>query len=158
MNERDQNAQASVLDRLIDSEPGVSHEPVQFRLQSVREAKASVIRDLENLLNTRKSPEEPPRDFRYLQDSLLVYGLRDFSALNPGSAATRQQMRKEIERMISQFEPRLRNVAVRLEAETGNDRVLHFRISAILIVEPLSEPVTFDTVLDVNRAQFKVAS
>jgi type VI secretion system protein ImpF len=47
---------------------------------------------------------------------------------------------------------------VRLEAETANDRVLHFRISAILIVEPLSEPVTFDTVLDVNRAQFKVAS
>lgn len=158
MNERDQNAQASVLDRLIDSEPGVSHEPVQFRLQDIRAAKASVIRDLENLLNTRKSSEEPPRDFRHLQDSLLVYGLRDFSALNPGSAATRQQMRKEIERMISQFEPRLRNVVVRLETETANDRVLHFRISAILIVEPLSEPVTFDTVLDVNRAQFKVAS
>jgi len=158
MNERDQNAQASVLDRLIDSDPGVSHEPVQFRLQDVREVKASVIRDLENLLNTKRSHEEPPRDFRHLQDSLLVYGLRDFTALNPRSAATRQQLRVEIEQMISRFEPRLRNVVVHLEVDTGNERVLRFRISAILIVEPISEPVTFDTVLDVNRAQFQVAS
>jgi type VI secretion system protein ImpF len=63
----------------------------------------------------------------------------------------------EIERMISQFEPRLRNVVVQLDVDAGNERVLRFRISGILIVEPLSEPVTFDTVLDVNRAQFKVA-
>jgi type VI secretion system protein ImpF len=157
MNERDQNAQASVLDRLIDSEPGVSHEPVQFRLQGVREVKASVIRDLENLLNTRRPPEDLPRDFRHVQNSLLAYGLRDFTASNPRSAATRQQLRVEIERMISQFEPRLRNVVVQLDVDAGNERVLRFRISGILIVEPLSEPVTFDTVLDVNRAQFKVA-
>jgi type VI secretion system protein ImpF len=147
-----------VLDRLIDSEPGVSHEPVQFRLQDVRAAKASVIRDLENLLNTRGPAEDLSRDYPNVRNSLLVYGLKDFSVLNPRSTATRQQMRKEIERMISQFEPRLRNVTVHLEAETGNERILHFRISGILIVEPLSEPVTFDTVLDVNRAQFKVAS
>ena len=158
MNERDQNAQASVLDRLLDSDPGVSQEPVQFRLQSVREVKASVIRDIENLLNTRKSPEEPPRDFRHLQDSLLVYGLRDFTALNPRSAATRQLLRAEIETMISRFEPRLRNVAVHLETDAGNERVLRFRISGILIVEPLSEPVTFDTILDVSRVQFRVES
>lgn len=158
MNERDQNAQASVLDRLLDSDPGVSQEPVQFRLQSVREVKASVVRDLENLLNTRRPPEEPPRDFRHLQDSLLVYGLRDFTALNPRSAATRQLLRAEIETMIARFEPRLRNVAVHLEVDAANERILRFRISGILIVEPLSEPVTFDTVLDVNRVQFRFES
>lgn len=158
MNERDQNARASLLDRLIDSDPGVSHEPVQFRLQSVREVKASVIRDLENLLNTRRPPDELPPDFRHIQDSLLVYGLKDFTALNPRSTATRQLLRTEIEKMIARFEPRLRNVAVHLEVDAGNERILRFRISGILMVEPLSEPVTFDTVLDVNRVQFKVAT
>ena len=157
MNERDPNAQASLLDRLIDSEPGVSHEPVQFRLQDVRQAKASVIRDLENLLNTRRPPEDFSRDYPYVRNSLLVYGLKDFSASNHRSVATLQRLSTEIERMISQFEPRLHNVAVTLDVDVGNERVLHFRISGTLIVEPLSEPVTFDTVLDMNRAQFKVS-
>jgi len=158
MNEREQNAQASLLDRLIDLEPGVSHEPVQFRLQGVREIKASVVRDLENLLNTKRAPEEPARKFRQARNSMLLYGLRDFTARNPRSVATRQQLREEIEKMVSQFEPRLRDVAVHLDAEVGNERVLRFRISGVLVVEPLSEPVTFDTVLDMKSAQFQVAS
>jgi type VI secretion system protein ImpF len=157
MNESDRNAQASVLDRLIDSEPGVSHEPVQFRLQDIRQAKASVIRDLENLLNTRRPPEDLSRDYPNVRKSLLVYGLKDFSVSNHRSVATLQRLSTEIERLISQFEPRLRNVAVTLDVDAGNERVLRFRISGTLIVEPLSEPVTFDTVLDMNRAQFKVS-
>ena len=158
MSETGRNAQASILDRLIDSDPGVSHEPVQFRLQDIRQVKASVVRDLENLLNTKRPVEDPPDAFRNLRDSLYVYGLKDFTAQNPKAGTVRQQLRLDIERTISRFEPRLRNVIVHLEAEGERDRTLRFRISAMLVVEPLSEPVSFDTVLDVNKAQFKVAS
>jgi len=112
--------------------------------------------DLENLLNTKWLVAEPPGAFRNLRESLWLYGLRDFSADNPKAPAVRQQLRREIERTISRFEPRLRSVSVQLDAESEKERTLRFRISAMLIVEPLSEPVTFDTVLDVNRAQFKV--
>jgi type VI secretion system protein ImpF len=157
VREDDRNAQASVLDRLIDLDPGVSSEPVQFRLQDVRQLKASVVRDLENLFNTRRSPEEPPDSMGGLKESMFVYGLKDFSTLNPKAPATRQQIRTEIERMIRRFEPRLRNVSIQVDPDGESGRVLRFRISAILSVEPLSEPVTFDTVLDVNRAQFQVA-
>lgn len=158
MSETRRNAQASILDRLIDLEPEVSQEPVQFRLQDLRQVKASVVRDLENLLNTKRPVEDPPDAFRNLRDSLLVYGLKDFTAHNPKALAVRHQLRLEIERTISRFEPRLRNVAVQLETDGEKERSLRFRISAVLIVEPLAEPVTFDTVLDVNKAQFKVAS
>jgi type VI secretion system protein ImpF len=157
MSQPRRNARASILDRLLDLEPDVSREPVQLRLQDVRQVKAAVIRDLENLLNTKRPYGDPPDGFRNLRDSLFVYGLRDFTALNPKATAVRQQLRLEIERTVSRFEPRLRSVVVHLEAEGENERALRFRISAMLVVEPLSEPVTFDTVLDVNRAQFKVA-
>jgi type VI secretion system protein ImpF len=156
MSDPGRNAQASILDRLIDLDPDVSRESVPFRLQDIRQVKASVVRDLENLLNTKRPIAEPPGALRYLRDSLWLYGLRDFTADNPKAPAVRQQLRREIERTISRFEPRLRSVGVQLDAESEKERTLRFRISAMLIVEPLSEPVTFDTVLDVHRAQFKV--
>jgi type VI secretion system protein ImpF len=158
MNETRRNAQASILDRLIDLDPEVAKEPVQFRLQDLRQVKASVVRDLEHLLNTRRPFDDPPEAFRNLRDSLFMYGLSDFTGHNPKASSVRQQLRLQIERTISRFEPRLRNVVVRLEADAETERTLRFRISAVLIVEPLSEPVTFDTVLDMNRVQFKVAA
>jgi type VI secretion system protein ImpF len=115
-----------------------------------------VVRDLRTL-NTKRIFEDPPDAFRNLRDSLFVYGLKDFSAHNPKAGTVRHQLRLEIERAISRFEPRLRNVVVQLETDGEKERSLRFRISAVLIVEPLAEPVTFDTVLDVNKAQFKVA-
>lgn len=53
MKENQQNIQSSLLDRLIDNEPGTSHEPVQYRLTTFRQVKRRVGRDLENLLNTK---------------------------------------------------------------------------------------------------------
>ncbi len=48
----------SVIDRLIDQEPERKLEPPLSRAQSVRDLKAAVRRDLEWLLNTRKTIEE----------------------------------------------------------------------------------------------------
>jgi len=58
--EKKTNLQASILDRLVDRDPGVSHEPVQQRLLSVGQVKAWVLRDLELLLNTRRDIRVPP--------------------------------------------------------------------------------------------------
>ena len=152
-----QNVQASILDRLVDNEPGVSHEPVQYRLLSIREIKASVIRDLENLLNTRRQILSPPAGCREVNNSVFVYGLGDFTAQNPKSVPVRQHLRHEIEKTISRFEPRLRNVTVHLETPTENERNLRFRINGLLFVEPVAEPVTFDTYFDVNRGQYVIS-
>jgi type VI secretion system protein ImpF len=84
MNENRQNIQASILDRLIDLEPGVSREPVQYRLLTVGRAKASVARDLENLLNTKRSVLAPPAAYREVNNSVFVYGLQEFPGSNPG--------------------------------------------------------------------------
>ncbi|MCJ7495435.1 MAG: type VI secretion system baseplate subunit TssE [Deltaproteobacteria bacterium] len=158
MNEKQQNLQASILDRLIDLEPGVSREPVQYRFLSIGQAKTSVARDLENLLNTKRSVLVPPIGCREVNSSLFVYGLQDFTSQNPKSSMVRQQLRQQIERVISRFEPRLKNVKVNLEMSTQSERNLRFRISALLVVDPVSEPVTFDTYLDVTLGAYAVSA
>lgn len=145
------------MDRLVDNEPRVSHEPVQYRLLSIAQLKASVIRDIENLLNTRRQILSPPVEYREVNNSLFVYGLRDFTAQNPRSVPVRQQLRQDVEKTISQFEPRLKNVIVHLEAPTEKERHLRFRINGLLVVEPVAEPVTFDTYFDINRGEYVIS-
>ena len=157
MNENRQNIQASILDRLIDLEPGVSREPVQYRLLTIGRAKASVVRDLENLLNTKRSVLAPPAAYREVNNSVFVYGLQDFTSQNPRSPMVRQQLRQQIERIISRFEPRLKNVKVNLEMAAQNERNLRFRITALLVADPVSEPVTFDTYFDVSRGEYVIS-
>ena len=46
MKEKQENIQASILDRLIDREPQLSRESAQYRLLNLNQMKAAVIRDL----------------------------------------------------------------------------------------------------------------
>lgn len=59
-----ENIQASVLDRLLDNDPKVSRETVQHRLVDVGRIKSALVRDLENLLDTRRSIIDPPAGCR----------------------------------------------------------------------------------------------
>lgn len=151
-----QNLKASLLDRLVDHEPGISHEPVRFRFANIGQIKASVVRDLENLLNTKRQILLPPAAYKEVNNSLFVYGLQDFTSQNPRSPSVRQQLRRDIEKTVARFEPRLRNVTVKLETPTLGDRNLRFRITGLLVVEPLAEPVTFDTYFDVSRGEYVI--
>jgi len=151
------NLRACILDRLVDLEPGVSHEPVQSSLPSMGQIKASLVRDIEKLLNTKRQIFAPPSGYRELNNSLFVYGLRDFTAQNPRSPSVRQQLRQDIEKTVARFEPRLKNLTVQLETATQHDRNFRFRIIGVLVVEPIREPVSFDTYFDVNRGEYRVS-
>jgi len=69
----------------------------------------------------------------------------------------RHQLRQEIEKTITRFEPRIRNVVVRIEAPTQDERNLRFKITGLLLVDPVAEPITFDTYFDVNRGEYLIA-
>ena len=157
MNRDHQILQTSILDRLIDEEPGVSREPAQHRTFTIGQVKAAVTRDLENMLNTRRNIQVPPATFEELNNSLFVYGVRDYTAQNPRSPAAKQQLRLDIEQTLRRFEPRLRNVTVQMESATASERNLRFRISAVLVADPVTEPVTFDTFFDANRGEYMIA-
>jgi len=157
MKPNQQNLKASILDRLVDNEPQISHEPIHYRLVSIGQIKASVIRDLENLLNTKRQIMLPPAAYKQVNSSFFVYGLRDYTAQNPASPSVRQQLRRDIEKTISRFEPRLRNASVQVETPTERDRNLRFRITALLVVEPVAEPVSFDTYFDIGKREYVIS-
>lgn len=157
MKQTHQNLRASILDRLIDHEPAIFHERVQYCLVSIGQIMDSVIRDLENLLNTRRQILILPVEYSQVNDSLFVYGLQDFTSKNPGSPFVKQRLRQDIEKTISRFEPRLKNVSVHLETTAQNKRNLRFRIKGLLVVEPVAEPVTFDTYFDVNKGEYIIS-
>ena len=157
MGHNSSNIQASLLDRLVDDEPGITHEPVQYRLVSIKQIKNSVIRDLENLLNTRRYILIPSAALKNLNSSLFVYGLKDFTAENPNSPFVRQRLRRDIEKTIMRFEPRLRNVTVHFETRSSAERTLRFRISGLLVLDFEKEPVVFDTYFDANRGEYFIS-
>ena len=147
----------SVLDRLLDDDPGVSVEAPQTSPQQLRELRRSVSRDLENLLNTRWRCSVWPPDLEQLNDSLVNYGIPDFTSSGLNAAEEPDVLLRAIEAAIRHFEPRLQDVRIRpIERQNELDRTLQFRIDAILHVEPLSEPVRFDSTLQPATGQFLV--
>ena len=151
------NLHASILDRLVDHDPGVSSEPVQHRFLDIRQIKASVIRDLENLLNTRRNILSPGPEYHQLNSSLFVYGLGDFTAKNPRSPSVHNRLRTDVEKAIARFEPRLKNVKVQIDVEGDKQSNVRFHINALLVVEPEVEPVSFDTYFDTNRGEYVIS-
>jgi len=147
----------SIFDRLIDLNPGVSEEFDMSRSQLLRELRESVRRDLENLLNTRLPCHEFSDDLDQLEFSAINYGIPDFSGNNLASDNEKEKFRKLLERAISFFEPRFKSVHVELvEANNEYDRTLHFRIDALLNVQPAVKPIVFDSSLVLVTQNFRV--
>jgi type VI secretion system protein ImpF len=63
---------------------------------------------------------------------------------------------QEIKNKIQQFEPRLKNVIVTIEAPAEGERTVRFKIAGLLILDPLVEPVTFDTYFDITRGNYSI--
>ena len=141
----------SLLDRLIDREPNNQVEALLSRAQSVRQLKGGVRRDLEWLLNTRAIAEAPDDALEAVNRSAYVYGLPDLSALSMANPADSNKLLSQIKRTITLFEKRLVNVQVSIvETEDSAKKDVHLRIDAMLRMDPVPEPVFFDTVIELK--------
>jgi len=140
---------SSLLDRLLDREPGNNREVPRSRHQVLRELKSAVRRDLENLLNTRLRFVTWPSHLTELERSLVNYGIPDVAAASLGNARHREAFRRTLEEVIRRFEPRFKTVSITLlEPEELADRMLKFRIDALLEVQPAPEPVVFHSAVE----------
>jgi type VI secretion system protein ImpF len=155
MAEQKQYIQLSVFDRL---DSAWDYGILGGRVPDTQIVKNAVLRDVENLLNTRRSIIEPPPACRYLNDSMFVYGLEDFVAKNPKNPAVRKALKKSIEATIDKFEPRLRRVSVEFNDQEGNEQNLCFAVRATLYADPIHEPIYFDTWFSVNRGEYRIKS
>ncbi len=150
--------QHSFWDRLTDPDlvrgPGVA----AAARGEVERVKDEVRRDLEWLLNSRRPPVELPEGLTGLSKSLMTYGLPDVTGLSMGNTDDRERLQKTIETVVRDFEPRLFSVVVQFNLH-DQDRfraALHYRIEAMLRLDPVPEPIAFDTMLDLGSRAFVV--
>ena len=141
----------SVLDRLLDDDPDHTRDPPVTREEALRRVLQAVRRDLEWLLGTRLTwVDEALLGAEHASRSVATFGLQDFSHENVGNTDAQQRLKRAIEKAIAIFEPRLTQVVVTPEGSDPKQRAVRFRIDAVLQVEPIREPVTFDTVMELN--------
>lgn len=148
----------SVLDRLFDPNPEEAADPPITRGESLRRMKVTLKRDMEWLLNTRRSPvmEELDDDPGELKRSLLNFGLPDISSMSVQSGKDHNRILRQMEEAIQYFEPRLKNVRVTLQPVNKSSRMLRFVIEALLMIDPAPEQVRFDTVVELTSGDIEV--
>lgn len=146
-----------LLEKLFDDAPREPGHGI-FKRLSLEEFKESVARDVEALLNSRfVMDEEALRNYPHCQRSLATYGLNDFSGRSLASSPDRAFICRALELAIARHEPRLTQVRVSLDPDQRSTGALRFSISAMLVVHPSREPVSFDALLQPTTLQYSVS-
>ena len=92
-----------------------------------------------------------------LSQSLVNYGIPEFTGRSISSNRAREDFRRAIEDAIRNFEPRFKKVAVKLlDNAEPLDRTLRLRIDALMYCSPAPEPVVFDTMLEPSTGSYEV--
>ena len=157
--ELERTVQASVLDRLTDDDPRASTDPRMSYAESLRAFKASVQRDLEWLLNTRRTADADLGALEEVRKSLYTFGMPDITSMSRDSLPARTQLLQQVEETLAMFEPRLGQVRISMVEVDGelHRRELRFVVEATLRLDPTPEQVMFDTVLHFSSGQIDVA-
>ncbi len=147
----------SIFDRLLDYNPSSNTEGQVSRGQVIKELRESVRRDLEFLLNSRRPCISLPKKWQQLEDTVINYGIPDYTGVNLDVDDERVKFASLIERIILKNETRLKSVKITVIDESESmDRTFHFRIDGILKVEPAVKPVVFDSIMEPVSRTFEV--
>jgi type VI secretion system protein ImpF len=159
MAEYDANAplRLPLLDRLLDDEPRVKTEVPMTRTASLAKLKIAVRRDLESLLNTRRTPDIIPEESVEILRSVYCYGLPDITSLPSNFLYERTKLLQAIETAVKTFEGRLDGVRVSLVPVAGVARVLRFAIDGMLRIDPLPEHVVYDASMELTSLEVQIS-
>jgi type VI secretion system protein ImpF len=143
--------QQSVLDRLVGGGESMHWEA------SLEQLKSALRRDLEWLLNTRRTIVPLPEDAEELPSSVFNFGLPDLTSMSKDDPETRHRLLRYVEEAVGRFEPRLTDVRVSIMLDESRERrELHFMIEGLLRRDPVPEEVAFDTVLRIVTGEIEV--
>ncbi len=133
--------------RLTDANPQIQEESPPLRVLSKEDTKASIIEELQNLLNT--SIPIPIEKYQLImqtpeaQGYPELYGLPDFSNVDPTNQSSWPFYEELIQQTITYYEPRLKDVKVKIISFARNTQTLTASISGSLILGSVIEPFTF---------------
>ncbi|MBI4893674.1 MAG: type VI secretion system baseplate subunit TssE [Acidobacteria bacterium] len=145
-----------LLDRLSDDAPRIDRDAAPDRLQTLRQLKASLRRDIEWLFNSKARLDPIPEQYFELRHSIAAYGLPDLT----GRALSIQREQADVamlmEELLHLFEPRLRPVNVYPSGGGGVLSKVRFQIAGILRVDPAPEHIVFDSSFDPSVSYYRV--
>jgi type VI secretion system protein ImpF len=146
-----------LLDRLLDEEPKIKTEAPMTRSASLARLKTAVRRDLENLLNTRRTPDSIPEGSVEILRSVYYYGLPDITSMPSNFLYEQTKLLQSIETAVKTFEGRLDGVKVSLVPVAGQSRVLRFVIDGMLRIDPLPEHVVYDASIELTSLEVSIS-
>lgn len=149
--------EGTVLDRLVDREPEAAGDRPISRADSIREYKQNLQRDLEWLLNTRRTEDPEPERLPELANSVYYYGIPDLTSLSRDSGDSLAKLVTYVEQALAKFEPRLTAIKVSISpAAEGPLSDVRLQVEAVLRLEPTPERITFDTVMHKANGDIEV--
>lgn len=150
--------QPCLLDRLTDHEPDKKNESRDRRVISMRQYRTGVLRDIQDLLNSRARPfGDEIYDYDEASKSVLNFGLRDLCGTT--SSDTRvAEIEREVKEAILKFEPRIlrKSLSVRIAPSFGvaKSRSISIEIEGELWAEPMSDHLFIKTEVDVETGYY----
>jgi type VI secretion system protein ImpF len=148
-------ARAPLFERLADPGAGAHSGPTPPSVLDAAALREQVRGDLIRLLNTRCGLRGSQREFS--GDTVLTYGMPDFSALSAASEADRNALAETVAKLIRRHEPRLAGVRVVLRTVPGSPAAVAGVIVAMLRTGPVPEPVSFQLAIDTRHSEDAVA-
>ncbi len=141
----------SLLDRLVDEEPGRATEPREQRSVSLQRLRDNVLRDLNWLFNATQSSIDFEGD-ELLSGSVINYGLPALAG-RPASMYDLGELSRVLREVILRFEPRIiaHTLKVRAERLSGDSHnVIGFRIEGQLWSQPIPLEIFMRTEIDLE--------
>jgi type VI secretion system protein ImpF len=131
-----------LFERLIDLDPKGPADPRSLRVLTTEDLRASIGRELERLLDTRR-PVSLETAIGQEQVTVRDYGIADWSSLSAQRTQDRQTLATVIRRAILAFEPRLKQPTVTVAQVVGQPGTLRVNISGTMVYGSIMEPVSF---------------
>jgi type VI secretion system protein ImpF len=154
MSERKAEIRMPLFDRLVDLERKEHREELPRRTLGRRDLEESVRFELEQLFNTRCPT--PAHRLSGRPCTVVDYGIPDLAGFSARSADDRVRVAEILRRAVEVFEPRLAGVRIVLETVPEDDFALAGRIEAVLVSDPVAEPVSFVTTLELKEGEVEV--
>ncbi|MFT5732023.1 MAG: type VI secretion system protein ImpF [Planctomycetota bacterium] len=145
----DDRLRVPLLSQLVDDDPASSQEAPPSHQQIYRTVVDGLKRDLLDLLNTRERCRSWPSQLSELRKSVFAYGIPDVSGAHLATESDRNAFLNSLGPLIRRCDERFKSVSiVANESADSADRVLRFRIEAVVRVETGAESLAFDFKLE----------
>ena len=147
----------SLLDRLVDDEPGRATEARENRSATLQRLRENVLRDLNWLFNATQSSIDFDGD-PLLSGSVINYGMPPL-ARRPASQDDLPELARVLREVILRFEPRIIAHTLKVSGDTksvDSHNVLGFRIEGQLWSQPIPLEIFMRTEIDLESGMTQV--